>query len=72
MLLSSSRVGPDDKSMTTLSIDQTDELIRNAAQPDHGAIEDCEIIDTAVAYFFESDRIGTVCRRTGAVTFSAA
>ena len=62
MLLSSSRDGPDDKSMTTLSIDQTDELIRNAAQPDHGAIEDCEITDSAVSYFFETDKIGTVDR----------
>lgn len=56
-----------DKSL--LTIDETDALICGAS-PEDGAIEDREVTGTQVKYFFESDRIGTVCRRTGAVTIS--
>jgi hypothetical protein len=50
----------------TLTIDETDELILAACAPEHGAIEDCEISDTAESYFFES-AVGTVNRITSAM-----
>jgi hypothetical protein len=53
---------------TTLTIDQTDEIVLAASQPQDGAIEDCEVSDTTVSYYFESGTSAKVCRTTGAVT----
>jgi hypothetical protein len=54
-----------------LTVDQTDEMIRNAANPTDGAIEDCEESPTQVLYFFASGTVGKVDRRTGAVKIDA-
>jgi hypothetical protein len=54
-------------SNTTLSTEQTDELINEASTSIDGAIEDCEVTETTVTYFFESGAVGTVDRVTGAV-----
>lgn len=51
-----------------LNTSQTDELVRKAATPEDGAIEDCEEFDTKVVYFFESGKVVTIKRATGAVT----
>jgi hypothetical protein len=58
-----------------LTLEQTDELIRQAAlthnsnnQVDDGAIEDCEIGNDKVTYFFESGARGIVDRTSGQVT----
>jgi hypothetical protein len=72
-----STLGRDDKGMdilqatphNLLTVDQADELVRNASQPAFGAIEDAEVSDDAVAYIFEDGRIATVCRRSGDVSF---
>ncbi len=48
-----------------LTIDQTDEILRNASRPEDGAIEEAEATETSAAYFFESGSTITVCRRTG-------
>jgi hypothetical protein len=56
---------------TMLSIDETDALILKAGLA-HGAIEDAEVTDETVSYFFEDGTIGTVCRSTGAVSFTEA
>ncbi|MBB5331380.1 hypothetical protein [Tunturiibacter gelidoferens] len=53
---------------TTLTIDQTDEIVLTASQPRDGAIEDCEVSATDVTYFFENGTSAKVCRITGAVT----
>jgi hypothetical protein len=53
-----------------LTVDQTDELALNASQPTFGAIEDAEVTDNAVAYFFEDGHIATVCRISGGVTIT--
>jgi hypothetical protein len=43
---------PPKETTTTLTIDQTDEIVLAASQPEDGAIEDCEVSDTTVTYFF--------------------
>jgi hypothetical protein len=55
-----------------LTIDQTDELIRNAAAKTDGAIEDLEESRNTVSYFFESGAVGIVDRSTGEVTIMPA
>jgi len=54
--------------MNTLTVAQTDEFILAACRPEDGAIEDCEVSDTVVSYFFESGAVGIVNRTTGQVT----
>jgi hypothetical protein len=54
----------------TMTIAQTDTIILEAGSA-HGAIEDAEVSDTSVTYFFEDGMMGTVCRQTGAVTFTS-
>jgi hypothetical protein len=55
-----------------LTVDQTDALILAACRTEDGAIEDCEVSDTAVSYFFESGAVGTVNRISGQVTMREA
>ncbi|QEE28571.1 hypothetical protein FTW19_11530 [Terriglobus albidus] len=59
-------------STPTLTIDQTDELILKACTPEDGAIEDAEVSETEVSYFFESGAVGTVSRVRGAVQITSA
>jgi hypothetical protein len=49
-----------------LTTNQTDELIFNAAIPEDGAIEDCEVTEDVATYLLESGAVGA-CRTTGAV-----
>jgi hypothetical protein len=51
----------------TLTVDQTDALILAACRPEDGAIEDCEVSDETVSYFFETGLVGSVSRLTGKV-----
>jgi hypothetical protein len=53
---------------TQLTTDQTDAIINKASTPEDGAIEDAEVTETVVTYFFESGSIGTVDRVTGQVS----
>jgi hypothetical protein len=51
----------------TLTVEETDELILAACRPEDGAIEDCEVSEDTVTYFFETGVVGTVDRISGAV-----
>jgi hypothetical protein len=53
-----------------LTVDQADERVRNNSRIEDGAIEDCEVEDASVTYFFETGTIATVCRTTGSVTIT--
>lgn len=53
-----------------LTITETDKLIRAAAKPEFGAIEDATETETSVTYFFEAGQHGNVNRTTGKVTIS--
>jgi hypothetical protein len=50
----------------TLSIEAADEIILAACRTEDGAIEDCEVSEETVSYFFETGAVGTVSRITGA------
>ena len=45
-------------------------IILKACRPEDGAIEDCEIAEGTVAYFFESGAEGPVSRFTGETTIT--
>jgi hypothetical protein len=53
-----------------LATAETDRLINAAAKPRFGAIEYATVTDADVTYFFEVGVAGSVCRRTGKVTFT--
>jgi hypothetical protein len=52
---------------TTLTIEETDELILAACTPEDGAIEDCEVSQSQVLYFFQTGAVGIVNRVAGMV-----
>ncbi len=58
---------------TLLALEACDEIINEAVRVLHGnsAIEDCEVSDAAVCYFIENNVTATVCRRSGAVTYTS-
>jgi hypothetical protein len=51
-----------------LTLTETDEAILAACGSSDGAIEDVEVAEAEVRYFFESGATGVVNRITGAVT----
>jgi hypothetical protein len=53
---------------TQLTTDQTDAIINEASTSADGAIEDAEVTETTVTYYFESGSVGTVNRTTGQVS----
>jgi hypothetical protein len=55
-----------------LTVAETDELILAACRAEDGAIEDCEVSQSRVHYFFESGATGTVDRTSGRVTMLEA
>jgi preprotein translocase subunit SecA len=51
-----------------VKISETDEAVLAVCNRNDGAIEDAEVFETEVRYFFESGAVGIVDRVTGAVT----
>jgi hypothetical protein len=51
-----------------LTITEADEAILAASNSNDGAIEDAEVRDTEVRYFFESGAVGIVDRVTAVAT----
>ena len=48
-----------------LTTAETDELILAACRPKDGAIEDAEVTNETVTYYFETGVVGIVSRTTG-------
>ena len=58
-------------SASTLTTDETDKLILAACISEDGAIEDSEVTEDAVTYFFETGAIGIVSRVTGEIQITS-